>query len=86
MRKQPSLFTQFSIIRDNNELRFDGKTFDQVKDGKRLTSQLERVKKLMKDHQWRTLSHIHNVVGGSEAGISARLRDLRKLKFGVITN
>ena len=61
---------------------FDGETFDPVIDGKRLTSQLERVRALMSDGKWRTLAEIHAVVGGSEAGVSARLRDLRKQRFG----
>lgn len=51
-------------------------------DAERLTSQLERVKRLMLDGQWRTLRHIAGCVGGSEAAISARLRDLRKPHFG----
>jgi hypothetical protein len=39
----------------------------------------------MLDGQWRTLSQIVLHVGGSEAGVSARLRDLRKQKFGAYT-
>jgi hypothetical protein len=62
--------------------QFDGLTYDETLDGPRLTSQLERVKRLMRDGRWRSLAAIHHIVGGSEAGISARLRDLRKPKFG----
>lgn len=62
--------------------RFDGETFDEVLDGKRLASQLERIKKLMSDRRWRSLSSIARIIGGSEAGVSARLRDLRKPRFG----
>jgi hypothetical protein len=65
--------------------QFEGDTFDPLLDGPRLTTQLERVKALMADHQWRTLAAIHRSVGGSEAGISARLRDLRKVKCGSMT-
>jgi hypothetical protein len=36
----------------------------------------------MSDGAWRTLEEIRSRVGGSEAAISARLRDLRKDKFG----
>jgi hypothetical protein len=43
---------------------------------------LERVRALMGDGKRRTLSEITAVVGGSEAGVSARLRDLRKPRFG----
>ena len=52
-------------------------------DQRRLATQLVRVQTLMADGQWRTLSQIAATVGGSEAGVSARLRDLRKDKFGA---
>lgn len=65
--------------------QFGGKTFEAEKDGKRLTGQLNRVRELMSDGKWRTLAEIQSVVGGSEAGVSARLRDLRKHHFGGLT-
>ena len=61
---------------------FDGETFSPVLDGPRLTSQLESVKALMADEQWRTLAEIARAVRGTEASVSARLRDLRKPRFG----
>lgn len=61
---------------------FGGSTYLPYLDSARLSSQLERVKQLMNDGEWRTLPQIQAIVGGSEAGISARLRDLRKQKFG----
>jgi hypothetical protein len=61
---------------------FDGETFDHERDQARLSGQLARVLALMRDQHWRTLDEIRAVVGGSEAAISARLRDLRKVKFG----
>jgi DNA-binding CsgD family transcriptional regulator len=61
---------------------FDGVTYEPAQDAARLTGQLDRVCNLMRDGQWRTLSEIAVRVGGSEAGVSARLRDLRKAKFG----
>lgn len=61
---------------------FDGTTYDRALDGQRLGTQLERVRALMADGQWRTLAEIAAAVGGSEAGVSARLRDMRKVKFG----
>jgi biotin operon repressor len=63
-------------------MQFDGATFDQERDGPRLSSQLVRVQQLMMDGHWRTLEQIAEAVGSSEAGVSARLRDLRKLRFG----
>jgi len=61
---------------------FDGRTYQDCHDRKRLSSLLARVERLMSDACWRTLAEIQSEVGGSEAGISARLRDLRKTKFG----
>ena len=63
-------------------MTFDGQSFDPTLDEKRLTTQLERVKALLLDGNWRTLHEIQASVGGSEAGISARCRDLRKERFG----
>lgn len=62
---------------------FDGETFDPLRDGARLGGQLLAVKALMSDGRFRTLRDIAGEVGGSEAGVSARLRDLRKRKFGA---
>lgn len=61
---------------------FDGETYDVSKDYARLKGQLGRVFSLMIDGRWRTLAEIRDEVGGSEAACSARLRDLRKEKYG----
>lgn len=53
-------------------------TYDLELDGPRLERLLDRVRALMSDGAWRTLAEIVEHVGGSEAGVSARLRDLRK--------
>ena len=63
---------------------FDGETFDQAQAGKRLARQLEAVRSLMSDGEWRTLAQIANACAIPEASASARLRDLRKLKFGAL--
>lgn len=63
-------------------MSFDGDTFDPALDGERLGTQLGRVQALMSDGNWRTLAEIGAVVPGSEAALSARLRDLRKPRFG----
>jgi hypothetical protein len=72
---QPDLFTY----------RFDGATFNPHLDGARLTRQLDRVEAYMNGGGWRTLSDIAKATGGSEAAVSARLRDLRKPRFGSRT-
>jgi len=74
---QPDLFTRSA--------RFDGATFDQDKDGPRLHRQLETVKAWMLDGRWRTLAEINFATDVPEASVSARLRDLRKEKFGSYT-
>lgn len=72
----------------NASRSFDGETFDPRLDGKRLTSQLDRVREFMLSDLvkytdgWEPLWMIVAKAGGSEAGVSARLRDLRKPRFG----
>lgn len=61
---------------------FDGNTFSHPHDSRRLSRQFERVRDLMLDGQWRTLSEIAAILRLPEASISARLRDLRKREFG----
>lgn len=61
-------------------------TFDSVVDGPRIKSQREQIEALMNDGKWRTLAAICAHVGAiSEAGASARLRDLRKRQYGART-
>lgn len=62
---------------------FDGSTYSPQRDHTRLKGQLAKVFDLMGDGEWRTLRQIQNIVGGSEAAVSARLRDLRKPKYGA---
>jgi hypothetical protein len=64
--------------------RFDGPDINE-RDTIRLAGQMARVFELMSDGNWRTLSEILIHAGGSEAGCSARLRDLRKKRFGGYT-
>lgn len=64
-------------------MHFDGESYEPELDQARLTSQLERVKALMQDGHWRTLGALSAIAGGSEASVSARLRDLRKTRFGA---
>ena len=70
-----------------NDLRvggdFDGHTYQPELDFGRLTSQLIRVYVAMRDGQWRTLDELQVLAGGQQAAVSARLRDLRKVKFGA---
>lgn len=67
---------------------FDGRTYLPERDGKRLKSQLEAVRHVMSDGRWRTYADIHRELSllgirATETSISARMRDLRKPKFGA---
>lgn len=61
---------------------FDGETYEREHDGVRLGAQMLRVTNLMLDGQWRTLDEVQLSTGDPMQAISARLRDLRKSKFG----
>lgn len=62
---------------------FDGRTYNPAVDQKRLSRQLDKVKfHLQSTGQWHTLRELALLCGGSEASISARIRDLRKPRFG----
>lgn len=70
MNEQQNLF--------DKPLPFGGESYNHNLDCKRLTGQLHRVKDAMKSGEWFTLAKLEALVGGSQAGISARIRDLRK--------
>ena len=63
-------------------LHFDGETYSAAEDGERLATQLRRVYQAFRSGEWWTLARLAKYVGGSEAGVSARIRDLRKERFG----
>lgn len=63
----------------------DGETFSKGRDLSRLNAQMRAVYELMKDGQWRSLFAIAHHTDHPEASVSARLRDLRKPKFGGFT-
>jgi DNA modification methylase len=62
--------------------RFDGSDYDPCWDGERLTAQHQRIRSLMLDGLWRTLTDIEDTTGDPPASISAQLRHLRKPRFG----
>ena len=66
-------------------MSFGGATYVAERDADRLMSQLYNVWALMRDSQWRTLTQISETINYPEASVSARLRDLRKRKFGAHT-
>lgn len=76
--------TEF-IFREDVKHDFDGTTYEPKKDKVRLNQQLQLVFDCMKDGKWRSLQEIAGIIKKPEASISARLRDLRKLRFGAHT-
>lgn len=63
-------------------MTFDGDTFDSERDSDRLARQYRRVFDLMKGGFWWTLRDLEETTGYSSASISARIRDMRKERFG----
>ena len=63
-------------------MKFDGSTFEPDQDEDRLTTQFKRVFAVMADGREHTLVELSEKTGGSEAAVSARLRDFRKERFG----
>lgn len=70
---------------------FDGETYvavrtdDPESDRERLSKQLTAVRAYMADGQWHTLERLANYANCETQSASARLRDLRKPRFGKHT-
>lgn len=62
---------------------FDGDTFDPEEDETRLRGQMARIYHAMRDGRWRTTEVIEAMTGDPAPSIQARIRDLRKEKFGA---
>lgn len=65
--------------------RYNGPEYVPERDDARLTGQTERIFKLMRDGQWRTLPEIAAITTDPPASVSAQLRHLRKPRFGAHT-
>jgi hypothetical protein len=63
-------------------MRFNGPAYDRARDDVRLSRQHDRIRELMLDGKWRTLSEIEAATGDPAASVSAQLRHLRKPRFG----
>jgi hypothetical protein len=61
---------------------FNGPAYEPDLDRARLTGQIRRVFRLMRDGEWRILAEISMDTGDPEASVSAQLRHLRKKRFG----
>ena len=67
---------------DFSKIIFDGITYEPDFDAERLRGEMARVYRVMRDGGWHTLAEISARTFDPEPGISARLRDLRKRRFG----
>jgi hypothetical protein len=61
---------------------FDGSTYEPEHDAVRLEGLLARVYAYLERHSWVTLAELAQGTRGTEASVSARLRDLRKPRYG----
>ncbi len=64
-------------------MTFDGATYEKDRDESRLNAQMRRVWRAMLDGKEHTLPELSEKTGDPEASVSARLRDLRKARFGA---
>lgn len=64
---------------------FNGSDYVPERDDARLLTQLDEIRDLMLDGQWRSLNEIESITGHPPASISAQLRHLRKERFGSYT-
>jgi hypothetical protein len=69
-------------MNEQNLFDFDGSTYEPRHDKIRLNAQLSRVFNAISDKQWHTPEALVERTGDEWASISARLRDLRKERFG----
>ena len=60
----------------------DGETFSELRDCDRLNRQCQDVFDVVKNGLWITLADLAEATGHPDASVSARLRDLRKSRFG----
>lgn len=63
----------------------DGDTYEAEFDYERLNDQAKRVYSVIVGGAWWTLGEIAEITRDPEASVSARLRDLRKPRFGALT-
>ncbi len=71
-----------AILQEAREVGFDGATYLHERDGLRLSGLMGRAFDCVKSGEWFTLAKLSELTGGSESGCAARLRDLRKERFG----
>lgn len=81
-QRQPALDLFRVPVVDMAKPLFDGSTYDEGRDEARLVLQVARVKAALEKADWITLRQLSEQTGAPEASVSARLRDLRKIRWG----
>ncbi len=64
------------------EMTFDGATYNHERDNKRLSLQMQSVYDMMSDEQWYSVPELAKHITGSETSISTCVRNFRKERFG----
>jgi hypothetical protein len=62
--------------------KFHGAYYDQELDEARLTTQIEKVRRVMLDGRWHTVAAIAKLIDEPEPSVSAQIRNLRKQENG----
>lgn len=63
-------------------MKEDTGTYVEARDGVRIAKQRRLVHAVMADGQWHTLQELGEGLRYPEASVSARIRDLRKARYG----
>ncbi len=63
-------------------MTLDGRDYDPKRDEPMVKTQLARMRAIMVDGEWRTLPELSEMLGISQNAVAARLRDLRKPRYG----
>ncbi len=83
--KTPQVTHAASTSKIFDSSSFDGVTYEPKFDATRLRGEMRHVYNVMRHGDWRTIRDIAFETTYSHAGISARLRDLRKVRWGSHT-
>jgi len=71
------------IVNETHPDLFDGVTYEPEHDEPRLFKQLRLVARVLENSQWWTLWELHEATSIPLQSISARIRDLRKDRWGA---
>lgn len=82
LRDEELALSRHDILKAREPYAFAGADYQPERDNERLLTQLERVKRTMRDGKWRTLDEISTLANAPASSVSAQLRHLRKPRYG----